>query len=203
MNLTEQLTRFLSPLTSRVRGMIVRGVIKMVNDKAKIQRIQASLLAGELKDGLEHYQEYGFSTNPPAGIEALVVFCGGSRNNGVVVATGDRMFRIKELQPGEVAIYTDEGDTIKLGRKRKIQVTTLHLEVNAAEDVTYNTKKFAVNATEKAEFTTPLLSTSADFNAGGDVKDSKSTMQAMRDIYNPHIHDGDSGGKTSAPSAAM
>lgn len=203
MNMTEQLTRFLNPITSRVRGMIVRGVIKMVNDKAKIQRIQASLLAGELKDGLEHYQEYGFSTNPPAGTEALVVFCGGSRNNGVIVATGDRVFRIKELQPGEVALYTDEGDVIKLGRNRKIQVNTLHLEVNAAEDVAYNTKRFAVNATESASFTTPSLSTSADFSAEGDVKDKKSTMQAMRDTYNPHTHKGDSGGTTGTPSASM
>lgn len=203
MNMTEQLTRFLAPLTTRVRNMVVRGVIKLVDDKTKVQKIQASLLAGELKDGLERYQEYGLSTNPPSGTEALVVFCGGSRNNGVIVATGDRTFRLKELQPGEVALYTDEGDVIKLGRERKIQVTTLHLEVNATEDVTCNTKRFIVNASEKAAFTTPILSTSADFTAGGNVSDKKSTMQAMRDIYNPHTHDGDSGGKTGTPSAAM
>lgn len=203
MNMTEQLTRFISPLTTRVRNMIVRGVIKLVDDKSKVQRIQASLLAGELKDGIERYQEYGISTNPPAGTEALVVFCGGSRNNGVIVATGDRKFRIKELQPGEVAIYTDEGDTIKLARNRKIQVSTMHLEVNAAEDVTYNTKRFIVNATEKAAYTTPILSTSADFTAGGNVSDKKSTMQAMRDKYNSHTHPGDSGGTTGSPSPSM
>lgn len=203
MDIADQLKRFMKPLTTRVQTMIVRGVIKLVNDKTKIQQIQASLLAGELKDGLERYQEYGLSTNPPSGTEALVVFCGGSRNNGVIVATGDRTFRLKELQPGEVALYTDEGDVIKLGRERKIQVTTLHLEVNATEDVTCNTKRFIVNASEKAAFTTPILSTSADFTAGGNVSDKKSTMQAMRDIYNPHTHDGDSGGKTGTPSASM
>lgn len=198
MNMTEQLTRFLSPLTTRVRNMVVRGVIKLVDDKTKVQRIQASLLAGELKDGIERYQEYGISTNPPAGTEALVVFCGGSRNNGVVVATGDRTFRIKELQPGEVALYTDEGDVIRLGRNRKIQVNTLHLEVNAEEDVTYNTKRFIVKASEQAAFTTPILSTSADVKAGGNVSDKKSTMQAMRDIYNLHGHKSD-----GTPTASM
>lgn len=203
MNMTEQLTRFIAPITTRVRNMIVRGVIKMVDDKTKVQRIQASLLAGELKDGIERYQEYGISTNPPAGTEALVVFCGGSRNNGVIVATGDRKFRVKELQPGEVAIYTDEGDTIKLARNRKIQVSTLHLEVNAVEDVTYNTKRFIVNASEKAAYTTPILSTSADFTAGGNVSDKKSTMQSMRDKYNSHTHPGDSGGTTGSPSPSM
>lgn len=197
MNMTEQLTRFLSPLTTRVRNMVVRGVIKLVDDKSKVQRIQASLLAGELKDGIERYQEYGISSNPPVGTEALVVFCGGSRNNGVIVATGDRMFRLKELKPGEVALYTDEGDVIKLGRNRKIQVNTLHLEVNAEENVTYNTKRFIVNASEQAAFTTPVLSTSADVNAGGNVSDKKSTMQAMRDTYNSHGHKSDGTPTTS------
>lgn len=203
MDITDQLKRFMKPLTTRVQTMIVRGVIKLVNDKTKIQQIQASLLAGELKDGIEHYQEYGLSTNPPAGTEALVVFCGGSRNNGVIVATGDRKFRLKELQPGEVALYTDEGDVIKLARNRKIQVSTLHLEVSAAESISYNTKTFSVNATQSATFTTPVLNASANISAGGEVNDKTGTMQAMRDIYNSHTHPGDSGGTTGTPSASM
>lgn len=197
MNMTEQLTRFLSPLTTRVRNMVVRGVIKLVDDKSKVQRIQASLLAGELKDGIERYQEYGISSNPPVGTEALVVFCGGSRNNGVIVATGDRMFRLKELKPGEVALYTDEGDVIMLGRNRKIQVNTLRLEVNAEESVSYNTKTFNVNATQSVTFTTPVINASADISAGGEINDKTSTMQAMRDTYNSHGHKSDGTPTTS------
>ena len=54
MDIAEQLNRFLKPLVSRVRNLASRGVVKRVDDGAKLQRIQASLLAGELKDGLEH-----------------------------------------------------------------------------------------------------------------------------------------------------
>ena len=50
MDITDQLKRFMKPLTTRIQTMIVRGVIKLVNDKTKIQQIQASLLAGELKE---------------------------------------------------------------------------------------------------------------------------------------------------------
>lgn len=64
MDITDQLNRFFKPVTARVRNMIVRGVIKLVNDELKVQKIQASLLAGELKDGLEHYQDYGITSMP-------------------------------------------------------------------------------------------------------------------------------------------
>jgi phage gp45-like len=47
---------------------------------------------------------------------------GGDRNNGVVVAVGDRKFRLKGLQGGEVAMYTDEGDIIIMKRGHNIKV---------------------------------------------------------------------------------
>ncbi len=203
MDIRDQLNRFIAPLVTRIRNVAARGIIKIVNDKTKIQQIQASLLAGELKDGIEHYQDYGFTSVPIVGMETLVVFCGGDRSNGVVVAVGDRKFRLKEMQPGEVALYTDEGDIIKLARGRKIQVSTTHLEVTAAEDIAYNTKNMNINATESVNITTPVINASQNISAGGEVNDKTGTMTAMRGVYNGHTHPGDSGGQTGAPSATM
>lgn len=203
MDIRDQLNRFIAPLVTRIRNVASRGVIKSVSDTNKIQQIQASLLAGELKNGLEHYQGYGFTSVPLNGMETLVVFCGGDRSNGVVVAVGDRKFRLKEMKQGEVAIYTDEGDYIKLARERKIQVNTLHLEVNASETISYKTKKVNIEATEGVTITTPTVSASQNISAGGEVNDKTSTMQAMRNIYNAHNHPGDSGGNTGTPTATM
>lgn len=203
MDIRDQLNRFIAPVTTRMRNMIVRGVIKLVDNDAKIQRMQNSLLAGELKDNLEHYQDYGFESVPLEGMETLVTFCGGDRSNGVIVAVGDRKFRLKGMKGGEVALYTDEGDFIKLGRGRRISVSTLHLEVNAEEDVTYNTKKIQFNASESVTVDTPIISTTQKFSAGGDVSDKKGSMQAIRDTFNNHNHDGDSGGKTGSPNSQM
>jgi hypothetical protein len=36
-----------------------------------------------------------------------------------------------------------------------------------------------------------------------DITDKKSSMQAMRDVYNPHTHTGNMGSPTSAPDGAM
>lgn len=199
----DQIKRLVDPIITRVRNVASRGVIKLVNDKTKIQQMQASLLAGELKDGIENYQNYGFSSVPLKGMEVLVVFCGGDRSNGVVVASGDRTYRLKELKPGEVAIYTDEGDYIKLARGRKIQVNTLHLEVAAAEDVSYTTKTMNINASNSVNITTPVINASQNISAGGDINDKKSTMQTMRNTFNGHNHPGDSGGSTGTPNSKM
>lgn len=203
MDMRDQIKRLVDPIITRVRNVASRGVIKLVNDKTKIQQMQASLLAGELKDGIENYQNYGFSSVPLKGMEVLVVFCGGDRSNGVVVASGDRTYRLKELHPGEVAIYTDEGDYIKLARNRKIQVNTLHLEVAAAEDVSYTTKTMNINASNSVNITTPVINASQNISAGGDINDKKSTLQAMRNTFNGHNHPGDSGGSTGTPNSKM
>lgn len=203
MDIQQQLNRFLAPIKTRIYNMIVRGTIKIVNDATKIQQMQNTLLAGEVKDGIECYQWYGFTSVPLPGMETAVVFCGGDRSNGIIVAVGDRKFRLKDLKGGEVALYTDEGDYLKLARNRKIQVSTLHLEVNAVEDISYKTKTLNIEASNSVNITTPIVNASKDIKAGGDVSDKTSTMQAMRNIYNGHNHTGDSGGKTSTPKQSM
>ncbi len=50
--------------------------------------------------------------------------------------------------------------------------------------------------TGKLENTDGIISNS-------DITDKTSSMQAMRDIYNPHTHTGNQGSPTSAPNGAM
>jgi phage baseplate assembly protein V len=112
----DDLHRFLAPLTNRLRGMVARGIVRMVDDARLAQEVQLDLLAGETMSGAEHFQHYGFSSVPHGGAEAVVVFVGGTRSHGVVVATADRRFRIKNMQGGEVALHDDLGNVVKLGR---------------------------------------------------------------------------------------
>lgn len=203
MDIRDQLNRFLLPLKNRIQNMVCRCTIKLVDDTKKVQNIQASLLAGELKSEIEHYQSYGFTSVPKPGMEGLIAFIGGDRSNGVIVAIGDREFRLKSLQPGEVAIYTDEGDFIRLGREHHISVSTLHLDVTATEDTLINTKKLTINAEKGIDITTPAMTTSADFSAGGEIKDVKGTMNAMRDVFNGHTHTGNMGAPTTLPDPQM
>ncbi|MEJ1411080.1 MAG: phage baseplate assembly protein V [Candidatus Sedimenticola sp. (ex Thyasira tokunagai)] len=122
--------RLLAPLTRRLRIMVSRAVINLVNDGQGLQELQLTLLAGEEADGVERIQEYGFTSAPKAGAEAVALAVGGSRAHTVVIATDDRRYRIKGLASGEVAIYDDHGQVIKLARDgiRIVAPNGLHID---------------------------------------------------------------------------
>jgi phage baseplate assembly protein V len=119
----------------RVMNMICRGVLATTDDENGMQLQQVSLLRDEAKTAVERFQNYGFSSNAPADSECIVVFVGGGRDHGVVVGVDDRATRFTGLAAGEVAIYTNEGDSIVLKRNNIVEVTTRTLIVNAEDAI--------------------------------------------------------------------
>lgn len=109
-------TRLVAPLKRRVLLMIGRAVIKLVDDAGGIQVVQLVGLDGEILDRVERFQEYGFTSVPHAGAEAVLSAVGGDRSHGLVVAVEDRRYRLKGLAGGEMAIYDDLGQKVHLKR---------------------------------------------------------------------------------------
>ncbi|MBC7213051.1 MAG: phage baseplate assembly protein, partial [Pseudomonas sp.] len=89
-----------------MRNFLARGVVALVDAGRKLQGLQMRLTADEVKDGMEHFEPYGFTSNPLPGAEALAAFLGGDRSHGVVVCVADRRFRLQALKSGEVAQRT-------------------------------------------------------------------------------------------------
>lgn len=96
--------------------LLARGIVTAVEDTQPMQTLSLSLLADENKTGVERFQDYGFTSNPPKGLEALVGFIGGNRSHGVVLAVGDRQYRLHPLETGELALYDDQGQIVHLKR---------------------------------------------------------------------------------------
>lgn len=142
----EHLDRYLGPLRRRVSGMIGRAVISYVNDATKAQSLQLQLFADETQDGVERFQDYGFTSVPLPGAEAAVMFVGGTRSHGIVVACEDRRYRLKALQGGEVAIYDDLGQFVLLKRDRISISSPTKIEVLAPEIDLTATQKVIVDA---------------------------------------------------------
>jgi phage baseplate assembly protein V len=126
-------------MKNSIANMLARGVVALGNSASKLQSLQLRLLAGEVKDNVEHLEPYGFTACPQEGAEALAAFIGGDRSHGVVIVVADRRFRLQGLKPGEVALYTDEGDFIHFKRGRMIEMETLTLKVKAATAVEFDT----------------------------------------------------------------
>ncbi|WP_339500222.1 phage baseplate assembly protein V [Pseudomonas silesiensis] len=121
----------LREISSRVMMMFSRGVLRGVDDSGPRQRVQVELLKDELRDGLEHMQNYGFTSHPKGG-DVAVAFLGGNREQGIVLVVDDRQYRLK-LQPGEVAIYDDLGNKIELLRDM-VKVTAMQkIQIDAPE----------------------------------------------------------------------
>lgn len=187
------LNKLTAPLARRVRLMVGRAVIRMVNDGLKEQALQISLLDGETRDLVERYQHYGFTSHPHPGGEAIVVAIGGSRDHLVVVADGDRRYRFKFLAQGEVALYTDEEDHIHLKRNREIDVV-------GGEKVTVQTKVASVTATTSATVTSP------EINLGGERVGMRRLIdERIKAVFDAHVHTGVQAGSSNsgAPSAAL
>ncbi len=128
--------KILDPVRRRLAQMVCRALVSLADDAPGFQELQAKVLAGEVLDRLERFQDYGFSSVPLPGAEGLFVAVGGCRSNGVLIAVGDRRYRIRDLQPGEVAIYTDEdqaeaGHRIVFRRGGIIDVHCQHLRLHA------------------------------------------------------------------------
>lgn len=119
-----QIGHMLRPIANRVANSIARAVVQLVDDGKKLQLMQLGALAGETIDGAEHHQPYGFSSVPLPGAEAVVTFPNGDRSHPLVVAVSDRRHRPTGGAAGEVVLYTDEGDTVRLGRGHVIALAT-------------------------------------------------------------------------------
>lgn len=124
------------PIESRVRLMIGRAIVRLVDDARQLQELQIDLLADESQDAVEHFQPYGFAAHPHAGAEALVGCVGGLRSHAVVIAVADRRYRLLNLQQGEVALFDDLGNVVKLGRDKLSLVAVNDLELTAGGAIT-------------------------------------------------------------------
>lgn len=129
------LGRLTAPLKRRVANMVGRAVIAAVNDAAKAQALQISGLADEMHDDVERLQDYGFTSVPFPGAEAAVVYVGGLRSHGLVVAIEDRRYRLTALKEGEVALYDDQQQVVHLTREGILVKTARKVTIDAGEDV--------------------------------------------------------------------
>jgi phage baseplate assembly protein V len=118
---------------NRIRMMVARAVLGRVDDTPAMQTMQIDLLDGETQDGVERFQNYGFTSVPHPQAEVAVAFVGGLRSHGIVIAVGDRQFRLRGLETGEVAIYDDLDQVVHLKRDQILIKSPFKIVVEAPE----------------------------------------------------------------------
>lgn len=167
--------KILAPLKRRVRLMVSRAIIKAIDDSKGLQQMQVDALADETLDRVERFQGYGFTSVPLPGGSALVVCVGGSRSHPVIVATDDARYRLTGLQPGEVALYTDQGDKIHIKRGGNIDIV----------------------AATKLKITAPAIEMTGPLTVAGNITVTGGNVVADGIGLKTHVHPGVTAGSAS------
>ncbi|MED8995635.1 baseplate assembly protein, partial [Escherichia coli] len=98
----------------------------------------------------------------------------------VVVASGHQAYRINGLSSGEVVVYNQWGQSIRLNESGiVVEANNQPVAVNSATTLT-------VTATDEVMLNTPSLKVTGDItdNCGN----NNTTLKALRDAYNNHTH---------------
>ena len=194
---------FMESLRNLMRDGVARAVLNVVDDEGNMQRVQISLLEDEVIDGVERFQNYGFTSVPEEGSEATVVFVGADRSHPVVVVADDRRVRKKGLKPGEVAVYHKNGDFIHLKNENEIEVKTKTFNVNcttatlsASSEIMLDTP--LVTLTGRQQTTGKKSGGGASTFVGG-LENTGGEIISNGISLEHHTHPGDSGGTTGEP----
>jgi phage baseplate assembly protein V len=205
--------RMLEPVGRRIRLMVARAVVTAIADAGKIQSAQVKLLDGEVRDAVEILHQYGFTSIPHGQPEGLYFSVGGDRDHGVMICVADRQFRLKNIAPGEVALYDDLGQKVHLTRGG-IVVDGAGLPI-----AVQNTPVVTVTADTKVSLVTPLVETTGDLHVAGNIHSALSivadgeisdqggtkSMSGMRGVFNGHDHheNNAANGNTNQPNQQM
>lgn len=178
---------------------MVRVIIKSVWEGV-IKRFSATGRPGEEFTSREYFQHYGYTSRPLPGAEGIVD--DSVRNHIILVASDDRRYRVA-IEEGEVALYDDQGQVIRLKRGKEVHIYGCNkLSADVAVETRITCPLVRVVAATKVRMETPLLEVT------GEIKDrcdsTGRTMSEMRGTYNSHTHpENDNGGPTGAPNQGM
>lgn len=172
-------------LGNRLRLAVARAVVNLVNDATRLQSVQVELQQGVVRDKVEHFQAYGFTSVAHPGSEGIALSVAGSTDHAVVINVADRRFRMTGLQSGEVAMHDDLGHCIYLTRNGIV------IDGAGHQILMKNLAKLRVEA---------------GIESTGDIKDrcdgAGKTMASMRTTHNGHTHN-ETGVVTAGPNSVM
>ncbi|AWT21332.1 phage baseplate assembly protein V [Klebsiella grimontii] len=126
-------SRSIAAIGRRLRLMVDRALVRIVTDSLGRQNLQVQSLADETNDDVERFQNYGFTSVPPAGSEAIVVAVGGRRGGLVAIAVEDKGSRPRGGEEGDVILYHQEGHVIVLKKNGLAEIRVKKINLIAEE----------------------------------------------------------------------
>ena len=120
------------PIKRSLSILISKALITAITDEDnKIQIVQIDLGNDQATSDVERIQNFGFTSHPKIGAQAIVLSIGGNRDHQIVIVTDDSRFR-PSVSEGDVAMYNSDGllielkkDEILMGDGKQTELTPL------------------------------------------------------------------------------
>ncbi len=93
---------------------IRRGILTLSNGAKKMRVVQFLGLGGRKISDKEHWEPYGFTSEPEPGAENLYANLNESSDHVAVLCIADRRYRPTDLLSGEVVLYRKGGAQVRL-----------------------------------------------------------------------------------------
>lgn len=171
-------------MSIEIEDLIARGVLFAKMGFRKMRVIQAEFLAGDLRDEIEHFEPYGFTSEAKPGAEVLATSIMGDRDHTIAFCITDRRYRPVSLKDGEVCIFDD------LGRQIFLRRDGITIEGKDSPVTVHTSGAVKIDAPEAT--ITGRLVVNGDIVGKGQIYDSVGRLQSIRDTYNGHTHNGGS-----------
>ncbi|EIC3243782.1 phage baseplate assembly protein [Escherichia coli] len=171
--------RNIQALFCRLVSLLSVGRVTTGDDSGVVQTVQVQS-PSEVRSDTPVLQQFGFSSVLPAGTDVVVLSPAGNRSSAVVVASGHQSYRINGLNSGEVVVYNQWGQYVRLGEDGiVVEASGQPVTVNSATTL-------SVTATEGVTLETPLLKVTGDIT--DNCESNSTTLKALREAYNTHTH---------------
>ena len=139
----------------------VRQLFLGIVARSGSKTLQLRGFADETLQEIELYQQVGFNSHIPNDARVVVVPLQGKTSKSIVIATTGGTV-IVNVAEGETCIYDQFGHQVLL--------TESGVKIKGDTEI-----EGALKVTESIQ-------------SDGDISDKKGAMQAMRDVYNTHVH---------------
>ncbi|HCB9839984.1 TPA: phage baseplate assembly protein V [Escherichia coli] len=166
-------------LFRRLVSLLSVGRVTAGDDSGVVQTVQVQS-PSEVRSDTPVLQQFGFSSVLPAGTDVVLVSLAGNRSSAVVVASGHQSYRINGLSSGEVVVYNQWGQYVRLGEDGiVVEASGQPVTVNSATTL-------EVTATDGVTLKTPSLKVTGDIT--DNCESNCTTLKALREAYNDHTH---------------
>lgn len=186
-------SRMMQPFMRRVRLMLGRAVVNVVNDALKAQNVQVSMLDDEESDDVERLLNYGQISVPLSGAEAIIACIGAQRDHAVALVVEDRRYRPTGLTAGDTGVYHYEGHRIRLTKDGRCIITCKTAEIHADESVAIDTPKTIVSGDLEVQ---KNLTVKGQGEFEGKITAPDAMLGGKSVVGHKHKENGDGGGIT-------